>query len=126
MNSIKVLYLNVKTNSIHCLVIKDSITEYYKLLDCDSIDIIRRRIGLKYYSIIVDDEGLLTSDRIVSALGNDEVLVGNLIITGLPDNEGNLRSLTYAEERDIILNFGFYLSDEDDKHLMRHLLRFNR
>lgn len=126
MDLIRAIYLDVKTNVIKRIDIKDSITEYYKLLNCDSIDIVRRRIGLKHYSIIVDDEGLFKNNRIVSASGFGEVLVGSLIITGLPDNEGNLRSLTRAEERDIILNFGVYVTDADDKYLFRHLLYFTR
>lgn len=74
---------------------------YYKLLDCDTIDITRRKIGGKYYDIICDDEGLFKETVMVSAVdGNNEaMLVGKLLICN-HDEKGNEASLT----QDDILN----------------------
>lgn len=62
---------------------------YYELLKCDLIDIARRCVGeeRKPYTFIVDDEGLLKSDVVITAFDDDSnpMLVGNLLIVN--DNE---------------------------------------
>ena len=82
----------------------DISTELYPVLDellkCDAIDIVRRKIWGKTYCFIVDDEGLLKKDPILSGWCLDTPggnLYGNLIITGVEDDEGNLTSLSNAD-----------------------------
>lgn len=57
----------------------------YKLIDCRTFDIIRRYIGNcnRLYDIVLDDEGKLKSNQIVSGISSDfsEMLVGNLLIS---------------------------------------------
>lgn len=90
------------------ITIEDEIKKFYKILNCSMIDIVQRRIGSgrskKSFSIVCDDEGTFVSDPKISAINNigDEMLVGNLFITGLSDVEGNLLSLT-EDETDYVL-----------------------
>ena len=70
-------------------VLEVDISAYYpdcnKLIDCDTIDIVRRYIGngKRLFDIVLDDEGKLKSNPIVSGISADfsETLVGNLLIT---------------------------------------------
>ena len=70
--------------------------DYYDMIGCKCIDIVTRSIGKKWYEIICDDEGLLTNDPIISAIDNfgQVMLVGNLIICGPVDGEGELTDLS--------------------------------
>lgn len=69
--------------------------EWYRLLRCDSIDIASRKIGGRYYDLIIDDEGLQKSRVKITALDKEQqpVLVGNLIICNY-DGDGGETSLT--------------------------------
>lgn len=85
--------IDVKNNSfgVENIDTKDVLQQYYKLLDCDLIDIATRRIGDKVFDIICDDEGLLKENAIPSAVNKagEVQLVGNLLICNIADNEGN-------------------------------------
>ena len=79
----QVIYLNVNANKApEKLNIKDDLQSYYNLLECNTIDIIRRKIGKRYFHIICDDEGMLVEGPKISAISNlGEIrLVGNLVI----------------------------------------------
>lgn len=71
--------------------------DYYSALRCDTIDIVRRKIGGRYFDIIVDDEGFLKpEDEIyVGAIDSNRnvALVGSLIFANY-DGEGNETDLT--------------------------------
>lgn len=77
----------------------NGLESYYKLIGCRVIDIVRRKIGNRYYEIICDDEGLLVDQPIISTVNRrgGVMTVGNIIITGRADNEGNLTGLTENE-----------------------------
>jgi len=62
--------------------------QFYRLIDCRCIDIAVRKIGGRPYNIVVDDEGLLVDDPIVSAIdgGGRGMLVGNLPVFGMADD----------------------------------------
>ena len=74
----------------------NTLEDYYRMIGCDCIDIVTRKIGRKVYDIIVDDEGLLKSDPIISAIDDfgRVMLVGSMIICGLADAEGELTDLS--------------------------------
>lgn len=77
-----------------------SLEEAYELIECTCIDIVRRKIGSKYFNIVVDDEGLFRCDPLPSAINADThevMLVGNILIAG---DGSDLCSLT---DRDISL-----------------------
>lgn len=77
--------------------IEDALHTYYDLLDCTCIDIVERKVGDKWFDIVVDDEGLLVG-KPVMAVEEDgtPMLVGNLLFCH-HDEEG---SLTGLEEGD--------------------------
>lgn len=83
--------------------IQDELSEYYKLIECSTIDIVVRKIAGKTYDIICDDEGLFKESPRVTALWNDftPALVGNLIFAH-HDAEGNMTGLTDNEIQDIM------------------------
>lgn len=86
-----VCYFNVEKPDITICYIQDSLEEFYKLINCDLIDITQ----YKDMNVICDDEGLLKDDFKPSLVINDrQALVGNLIFTGGTDEEGNLTSIT--------------------------------
>ena len=91
----KAILLSTQENSAR-VVSPEGLDDYYKLIGCDCIDIVTRKIGRKVYDIIVDDEGLLKDDPVISAIDNlgRVMLVGSLIICGLADEEGELTDLT--------------------------------
>lgn len=73
--------------------IKDDLDEFYKIIECSTIDIVSRKIGNIYYDIICDDEGLLKDSPIVSVVSEDgsPLICGNIIICN--SEEGELTSL---------------------------------
>lgn len=92
---IKSYLVDVKNGESYPVEIENTLEEFYRLIDCRYIDIVRRKIGRKYYDIICDDEGLFDSNPKISAIDNlgRVMLVGNLLITNT-DEEGNTVSLT--------------------------------
>ena len=73
----------------------EGLEDYYKMINCRCIDIVTRKIGRKWYDIICDDEGTFVEDPLISAIDNlgRAMLVGNLIICGLANDEGELTDL---------------------------------
>ena len=69
--------------------IKKDLNSYYREIGCDVIDIVSRRIGGQDFDIICDDEGLLKSDPVVTAITPDgqAALVGTLIIVRFDGEE---------------------------------------
>ena len=76
---------------------------YYRALDCQCIDIAKRKIGEHYYSIFCDDEGKLRDGYIYSAyaVNGRPMLAGNLFICR-HDGDGNTVSLTDDEIGEIM------------------------
>ena len=75
-----------------------SLEELYRLTHCSCIDIASRKIGGQWFDIVVDDEGLLKSNPIVTAATADlrPVLVGSLIVCR-HDSDGNIAGLSNAD-----------------------------
>lgn len=96
---------NKKTEVLEAL---DTLDNWYKLLDCNTIDIVSRRIGntKDYFKIICDEEGLYKNNPRIAAIDNfgHTMLVGNIFITGPVDRDGNLTSLSDADVRHIKKN----------------------
>ena len=72
---------------------------YYKLLECDTIDIVYRKIGDRYFDVICDDEALLKAGSQVTCVDRryNPMLFGNLLLVH-HDEEGSTLGL---EEDDI-------------------------
>ena len=99
------LLVDVENEEAKVIEIDDDLDEFYRVLNCDTIDIVRRKIGRKAFNIICDDNGMFKDKPKISAIDNwgDVMLVGNLFIVSGEDNEGDLVSLTQAEIRYILL-----------------------
>ena len=91
--------VDVENETASVVEIPDELEEFYKILNCDCIDIVVRSIGGRFrkkFNIVCDDEGLFKNPQKISAIDNlgQPQLVGNLFITGGTDPDGNLMSLT--------------------------------
>jgi hypothetical protein len=92
----KVLIFDEKKQELIEKDIENELDTFYEIIGCRCIDIPRRKVGGKYFDIIVDDEGLLKSNPIctgVDAKSMDCMLFGTLIFTNT-DDEGNTVSLS--------------------------------
>ena len=61
---------------------KDLLNQLYRVLKCNIIDAVTRKVGDRTFTIICDDEGLLKDRPIPSALSpqGQVMLVGNLFV----------------------------------------------
>lgn len=106
----KAIYLNVNENQMPEIIdITEELETFYKLCQCTCIDIVTRKIGKNPYSIVCDDEGLFVDSPKISAI--DETyqpqLVGNLVICGMPNDDGELTELTGRDLYNILQHFHF-------------------
>ena len=95
----KFLFLDVHNNELK-MVEANGLDDYYNLIGCRCIDIVRRRIGDIYVEIIIDDEGALLEDAKPSAIDvtGDIALYGNLLLaSGIVTENGELTELTQYE-----------------------------
>lgn len=93
------LLLNTNTNKIRAVKTKADLDDLYRLIECNTIDIVTRQIGNKVFDIVVDDEGLLKEDAKISAVDDfgEPMLFGNLLFF---HNDGN-GNFTELNEDDI-------------------------
>lgn len=97
---------------------RDNLEEIYKLLNCSTIDIVKRKFFGKEYFVVCDDEGLLKNNSIISTIIFDEEhggikqdLVGNLLICNIEEDEdgelnlGSLEDLDYLNLNRSKINF---------------------
>lgn len=101
---IKVVYLNVsRFEGASVVEIAPELDEYYRLIECELIDIVSRKIGKNYYDIICDDEGLYAPTVRISAVDNEfqPMLVGNLIICK-SGRDGYEHGLSEAEQAEVL------------------------
>ena len=107
MKKVKAVYLqageNIYPDIVEIMPDGSNLDEIYKLLKCDTIDIVSRPFGIdkKMFNVILDDNGRLKDKPIPSALniipGKKDFsidFVGNLLICGFADEEGNLTDLS--------------------------------
>lgn len=100
----KMLLIDVKKSRVE-VVTADSLEEYYRLIDCTTVDIVTKQIAGAYYPIICDDEGLLVSNPRPSAIlsdTNNYELFGNLLIAGGTSCEGELLSITEDQIKSLL------------------------
>ena len=102
------VYVNPETREIAKTTIEKSLEGYYKLLNCDCIDIARRSIGGKMFDIICDDEALLKADPVPAAADpQGRVQLFNRLFVVAFDGMEDIRSLT----------------DDEINHVLRHCIR---
>ena len=102
----KMLMLDVVNKDVK-MVEANTLADYYKLIDCNYVDIIHRRIGDVEVEIVLDDEGLLVENPKPSGISVDgtPMLFGNLLIaSGRVTDDGELTELTEEEVDEIMDN----------------------
>lgn len=94
-NKIKGILIDVKKGSFSVLEIEDTLKEYYRILNCDCIDIVTRCIGChECYKIVCDDNAFLKSNiPSVFDIDGNVHLVGNVFIVSNFSVDGELNSL---------------------------------
>lgn len=122
--SVTGVLIDVKTGTSSRITVKDELSEYYKILDCDLIDIYVRKIGKCWYTIVCDDEGALKEDAIVSAIGmhGEDAFYGNLFILSGRNDDDELHSLTDEEYINLMKNISKELVYSDGKKEVRTML----
>ena len=96
------------------IVDASTLEEYYRLLNCDTIDITIRKIAGEYFDIICDDEGLLKECPILSAIyekSRKPALVGNLLITG-GSCDGELLPITKEQYQKVRNKIAYCVNNE--------------
>jgi len=78
--------------------VPDNLADWYRVLDCSTIDIVTKKIGLRYFEIVCDDNGRLRDHPRASALNKrgKPVLVGRLFVCS-SNLDGELTSLDAKE-----------------------------
>ena len=102
----KMLLLDVVNKDVR-MVEANTLDDYYRLIGCDYVDIIHRRIGDVEVEIVLDDEGLLVENPKPSGISVDGsiMLWGNLLIaSGRVTDDGELTELTEEEVDEIMDN----------------------
>ena len=102
----KMLLLDVENKEVK-VVEANTLDDYYKLIGCRTIDIVRRWIGDVVVEIVTDDEGAIIDNPKVSAIGVDgtPMLYGNLLIaSGRVTDDGELTEINGAELDELMDN----------------------
>ena len=102
----KMLLLDVENKEIK-MVEANGLDDYYELIGCRCIDIVRRTIGDVEVEIVLDDEGALVNQPKISAISPEgtPMLYGNLLVaSGRVTDDGELIELTRAEIDEIMDN----------------------
>lgn len=78
---IKGVFIDVENATASARTIEKSLDGYYKLLGCDTIDIVERLIDGRLFSIVCDDDALL-KPSLLGAIDKDghPMLYGNLFV----------------------------------------------
>lgn len=112
----KFVYLNVKQKALPKVIdVEDNLKVFYELIGCQYIDLVRRKIGDKYFVVICDDEGLFKENPIISAVDTkfEPMFVGNLIISNA-DDDGNLIDLSDKDIKQILRHTKTYFTLDND------------
>lgn len=109
------LLLNTNTNKVRAVKTKGDLDDLYRLIECNTIDIVTRQIGNKVFDIVVDDEGLLVENAKISAVDDfgEPMLFGNLLFFN-NDGNGNLTELSEADIK-CIRKHTRTITDSDNK-----------
>ncbi len=110
----KYVFIESGTATSKVVDIDGELKDFYRLIGCECITMIRRKFGDSYYDIIADDEALLKNDSLPVAITFDdnghtiEYLFGNILVTKT-DGEGCDVSLT-DEDISLITDKGLLLN----------------
>ena len=105
-NTNKLIFSNVEIDR------KNALETYYKMLDCETIDIQERYINNKIYDFIIDDEYLINGkadkEQEIIAIGTRkgeilELIYHALLIVGIANNKGEETDLTNNDIDNILI-----------------------
>lgn len=99
----------IKNGKLTVVDTEDTLDSWYKLLDCELIDIVERDIGGTIVSIICDDEGLYNESHCISMMSrvtHQPMLVGPIFICNA-GRDGNMASLTEEQIQIVKRQFKF-------------------
>lgn len=101
----KALLIDVQRNVVE-YVDPRGLIDFYRLINCDLIDITCREINGKRYDIICDDYSLVRDEVKFSAVTSYgiPVLAGNLIITGEANTNGDQTDLQPQDIKHLLDN----------------------
>ena len=89
--------VSIEDKKAEKVVIEHSLQAFYDTIHCvyDTVDIVNRKIGGKYFDIICDDDGLAREPHHCSAVDKtgNPMLVGSFLVAN-HDAMGDTRSLT--------------------------------
>ena len=92
--------VSIEDKKAEKVVIDHSLQAFYDTIHCfnDTIDIVMRKIGGKYFDVICDDDGLAKDPHHCSAVDKEgePMLVGSFLVAN-HDSAGDTRSLTDEE-----------------------------
>lgn len=103
METLQCFLVDVKNATARAIDVKPDLQEYYRLLECYTIDIQTRKVGGKSFDFICDDEALMMEAKTSAVTTNlqgswEPMFFGNLLVTGVADENGKQTSLT---EKDV-------------------------
>lgn len=92
----RALLLDVNTQEVKVVDVESDIHAWYKLLNCDLVEMPEYQIEGKYFTFICDEEGLLKNNPVISAVDSDNrpMLVGNVLICNSNYENGDVVDLT--------------------------------
>ncbi|MBD5430483.1 hypothetical protein [Lactobacillus sp.] len=101
------LLIDADNRSAKMVSVNEKLSEYYKLLDCEYIDIASYKIGSKYFDFICDDDGFASGKNpTVLDVNNTPVLVGSVLIcNSLETDEGIVESSLTSDDVKLIQKY---------------------
>lgn len=101
------LLIDANHRNAKMVSVNEKLSEYYKLLDCEHIDIASYRIGNKYFDFIYNDDGFTSSKNpTVLDVNNNPLLVGSILIcNSLETAEGIVESSLTSDDVKLIQKY---------------------
>lgn len=113
----KMYFIDTENSSSRVIETEGGLENYYKLLNCNRIDISSRMIDGQYFDIILDDEGLFREGNKISAVSEDgrPQLVGSLLICNY-DGQGGESGLSDEDVEKISRRLAIATSPDGEKY----------
>lgn len=117
--------IDPKSNQAGSVEVEPSLAEYYRLIGCECIDIILRRINGVNVNIILDDKGLLKPNVTSGfAKNRNERLAGTLLLFGADRFGFEMTSLTDGEIDAIDKSVIYAIAQTEEKFEIYPVLRY--
>lgn len=129
MKKVKGVLVNVNTRTVEPYTLHyNNYKDLTSLLNCDILDVTRRKFGSQIYDIYCDDEGLLKEVWIPSAFSEEypenDFLVGNLFICS-HDKYGDIASLSDEQIEEVLKTSRQIKVTDDNGSFITRALMYN-